>query len=199
MPTPTFVAYTNTVGGTQVEPTGTQQGDIVLAVMNGVSAAVGPAGWTKILSDRTAAGETANAWWIVRGSSAPSYTWTNSPDGGAVASFRGALPSLHTSAQSAAASNVSPAITTLVNDALCVSIYADNASSTITAPAGTTFVTNGVFDAMATFVQATPGTTATKTWQNTSSPIGTWTVALVPPVAIPPFNTILRPNIQWRI
>jgi len=174
-----FVAYTGTGGATQVEPTGTAQNDILLAVINATTSPTGPAGWTQVGSIRNASGEYTGVWWIRRGSSAPSYTWTGTIDGGVVAAFRGASNLLSASAQSAAGSAVSPSVTTTFDNSMIVCLYGDAGSSSITAPSGMT-LTTGFFNAVAYVLQASAGASGTKTWGGTSLPVGSWTIALEP-------------------
>jgi hypothetical protein len=177
MAAPTFVAWANTAGATLVEPTGTADGDTILAIVNSTTTPTGPSGWAQVGSSRTAGGEIATAWSIVRGASAPALTWSGSIDGGLLTTIRGAAATFDASAQSAAGSAVSPSVTTTVPDCLIVSLYADAASTSITAPAGMT-LTDGFFDASAYVVQASTGATGTKTWGGTGTPIGAWTIAL---------------------
>lgn len=195
-----FVATSEAAGGTQSEPSGVQPGDMLFCVINGASAPAGPAGWSKVGADRTGSGETTNVWWIARGSTAPSYTWTNSPDGGSISAFRGAQTTLHASGQSAAGSTVSPSVATTVDDCLMVLLYGDNGSSTIGAPSGCTLRNSGFFVGCASVAQATAGSTPTRTWTSTSLPIGAWTVALAPlGLAPPPFTVVQKPLRSWRL
>lgn len=71
-------AWSSVAGNlTCTEPTGTVEGDLLIAIcLHAASATAwtGPSGWTEI-GQTSAAGNSASAWYIVRGASAPDLTW----------------------------------------------------------------------------------------------------------------------------
>lgn len=187
-----FVARTQGANGS--EPSGVQQFDVLLAILQSDLAATGPAGWTQIGATRqTGATYFAQCWWIARGASAPSYTWTGFTVGNAqidVVAYRGARNvSLDVTGQSAAGSAVAPSVTTTVQNGLLVCLYEDDTDTSLTIPAGMTDRSAaGTTCAIAELALTTPGATGTKTFGGTTTPIGAWSVALAQAAAPPPFQ-----------
>src|SRR5689334_2215224 len=102
-----FVAASHNGSGDPTEPTGAAQDDFLIAITQaGGSGATGAAGWTQIgINLQTGSTFTANAWYIKRGSSAPSYAFNGSFTVADVLCYRGAS-SVTTSANSSAGSAV---------------------------------------------------------------------------------------------
>lgn len=174
------------------EPASVQQGDVMLAILQSQTAAVGPAGWTQIGATRqTGTTWFAEVWFIVRGATAPSYTWTNLGTGSDinVHAWRGARATIDVSGQSAAGSAVSPSVTTTVPNGLLVCLYEDDTDTSLTVPAGMTSRSqSATTSAVAELALGAVGATGTKTFGGTTTPIAAWSVALAPVVAPPPFQ-----------
>lgn len=198
------ITFVNKTQGTNPAsaPASTQQGDIFIAVLQADAAGTGPAGWTQIGATRqTGATFFAQVWYIVRGVSAPSTTWTGFTSGTAqidIYAYRGARATLDVTGQSAAGSAVAPSVTTTVPNGLLVCLYEDDTDTTLTTPAGMTsraFTTST--SAVADLQLGAAGATGTKTFGGTTTPIGAWSVALAPAVAPPPFQ--VNPPRIWSI
>lgn len=180
-----YIAETGVSGGTGTEPTGTIQGDFLLAsAMSTSSSLAAPSGWTQIGTTVTASSYTAGLWYCIRGASAPSYVWTNvagSNDGVTIVTFRGVNPTtpFDASAQSSAGSAVAPTISAANATDWLVCPYCDAASTTIAAPTGMTLAGGDtVYSVIAYLALSAAGATGTKTFTSTTSPIGAWSLAL---------------------
>lgn len=171
-------SHSDTLSGSL--PPGTQEGDILLAVVQADRSPTGPTGWTKIGADRTANDFTANVWYIVRGASPPALNWGGGGSSPAldIVAYRGAATTPHVSAQSSAGSGVAPSVITSVPDAVLVCLNADYSGAN--PPSGMTDRTvNVTYNRIADLAVPTPGATGTKSFTG-GDPIGTWSVVLAP-------------------
>lgn len=176
-----FRALSTAVGFTGSEPTGTAQGDflIALATTLGPSAPTGPAGWVQRGTTRSITGPYyGNIWTITRGASAPSYTWGGggSTDRLLIAAYSGGGDYL-TSGDSADGSAVSPSVNATAANQMLLSLFYDFAGGFETAPTGMTS-RNAALRCLADLVTSGSGATGTKTWTNTAGPVGAWAVLL---------------------
>lgn len=176
-----FIARTVTVGGA-AEPTGTQQGDLVFCIAYSGTTSIpsAPAGWTQLGSSLVGGTHYGNVWWIMRGSSAPSYSFTNVGSGRTrTVTIRGAS-SIDNVGSSANASAVSPSVNaTNINEWLTC-WFVDDSSTAINAPTGMTAPNLGGTITDFAYVDLTPtsGATGTKTFTGTVTPIGAWSATL---------------------
>jgi hypothetical protein len=195
--------FSSSGSNTGTEPTGVVPGDFLIAIISGNSgggAPIGPVGWTKILSDRTSSPLFVNVWFIVRGTSAPSYAWTqvNTASDLDIVAYRGCKSVANITGQSASGSAVAPSVTTTVNDCVLLALYGDRTDATVTMPTGMNQVSdtgNSSFNYIAAEQLGTAGATGTRTFTGTSNPVGAWSVALAP---ASPMTYQRIPNRIWR-
>ncbi|MEU6709986.1 hypothetical protein ABZ897_00790 [Nonomuraea sp. NPDC046802] len=192
-----FIDSTHAETHTGLMPAGTQQGDILLAIMQDSDAADGPAGWTQLGADRAGTQFDANAWTTTVGAGPTDLTWTNGGEGPIldILAYRGtAEPTVY--AQSAAANPVAPSVTTTAPNSLLVCLYADESSQTLTAPPGMTDrtpVSGFAYNAEADQVIASPGATGTRQFGGTGNAIGAWSIILEP--AAPDGDATAAPSV----
>ncbi|TMC10751.1 MAG: hypothetical protein E6J41_07635, partial [Chloroflexi bacterium] len=183
---PAFRSASTVTNGTTVsKPSGTAAGDLLLATLEvdeDPATVTGPAGWTRI-QDTLGAGGTGSAyhtqvWWKLAGASEPaSYTWTVSGapwvDIGLLAytNVNQANPIDVSAGRDAGTTTTptTPAVTTTAANDMVVALFVNFESGSWTAGSGMTrrynFDSNEAQDAL----QATPGSTGTKTATNSSS------------------------------
>lgn len=125
-----FVGSTAVQSATGTEPTGAQEGDLLVAIIsNDAGALSGPTGWSQVGVSRTGGtySTTANVWTIFRGASAPSLAWGGTTDAPStyIMCLRGA-DSVDDSATSAAGSALAPSVTAAVDDSWLVCLLSDS-------------------------------------------------------------------------
>lgn len=175
-----FVSASHSDSLTGSMPPGTQNGDVLLAIVQDTNLSGGPAGWTQIGSTVTGSGDyKASVWYIQRGASNPSLVWSG--DNWSVAldivAYRGAVVPPHAMAQSAGSSNVAPSVITTEPKTVLVCLNADY-DGVAGVPSGMTSRTVGAtYNSIADAVMTGTGSTGTKSFSG-SSPIGTWSVVL---------------------
>jgi hypothetical protein len=188
----TFVNWTDTNGSSLVgiEPTDTAPGDILIAVCLADAGTIGkPSGWTYIGSQLNDGSFLAlRACYIVRGSSAPSYTFTAAGASNkfvGVGAWRGALGNPDALASGTSTSVVAPSLTTTADDDLLVCMCAES-SGAETVPSGMTKRSVGPTAICFAELQLVGhGSTGTKEFGNSSNPIGAFSIALSPTIAPP--------------
>lgn len=190
-----FIAKSHVNGTlTATEPTGTASGDVMVACLDengGVTAHTGPVGWTQLEQSTYGTANRGSIWFILRGGSAPSLSWTG-PLAALVDidifTYRGSDQTtpidVHTSAVRASSTTpLSPSVTTNVANDLLMAILLNEAlnSSTVTQPTGMTSRQDGftvgddIF--MADLALGAAGATGTKQWTLNFAD-ATWTVAV---------------------
>lgn len=204
----TFVdaQYTDATGtGTAVIPTGTQSGDVLIAiVLDNLGTPTNPGGWTQVGVNRVDVVTTVNVWYIQRTSSTPNLTWGGTGGSGTdidIVAYRGAAGTPNITGQSALNSAVAPSVTTTVDNCMLICLYADAADQTITVPAGMVSRTDASGtsnNAYAELQLGAAGATGTKTFTGTTDTIAAWSVALAPgPAGFPPRRN--TPNRIWSV
>ncbi|HXM57715.1 MAG TPA: N,N-dimethylformamidase beta subunit family domain-containing protein [Candidatus Dormibacteraeota bacterium] len=183
---PTFRSQANVTNGTTVtRPSGTAAGDLLLATLEideDPATVTGPAGWTRVL-DTVGAPGTGQAfhtqvWWKLAGAGEPaSYSWTISGapwvDIGVIAytNVNQGTPIDVSSGRDAGTTTTptTPSVTTTGANELVVALYVNFNSGSWTPGSGMTerydFDSNEATDV----VQASAGSTGTKTSTNSSS------------------------------
>lgn len=207
-----FIAKSHVNGTlTATEPAGTASGDVLIACLDeagGVTAHTGPAGWTPLEQSNYATLNVnrGSVWFILRGGSAPSLTWS-----GPLAvltdidifTYRGSDQTtpidVHTSAVRASSTTpLSPSVTTnIANDVLLAILFNEEANSTVvTQPSGMTSRQDGftvgddIF--MADLTLGAAGATGTKQWTLDTGD-ATWAVALA--IAPPSATGVITPGV----
>jgi Spherulation-specific family 4 len=172
-----FIASSGVSGATGTEPTGTQLGDLMIANVLSTSTPVAPVGspWMALGAPVTANGYTVIHYWMIRGSSAPSYTWTGmagANDGVTIATFRSVNSApIEAVAFGSSGSAVMPSVNPSASSDWLVCSYADASATTVTAPSGMTLI-DGDLGCLAYQNLGSAAATGTKTWGATSLPIG---------------------------
>jgi hypothetical protein len=186
-----FIASTSAGGASGSEPSGTTSGDMIIAsAISSSSSLAAPAGWAQLGSTLTANGYSCGTWYIVRGGSAPSYTWTNmagANDGVNVSTYRGVYGApFDAIATATAGSAVAPTVWANAATDWLVCTYNDASAASITAPSGMTLDGGfGDFTAIAHLSLSVTGFTGTKTFGATSAPVGAVSILLIgapPPI-----------------
>lgn len=177
-----------------IEPTGAANGDLIVMLFNNPfsgTALTPPAGWTEVLdANYNSTFCRWGAFWIVRGSSAPSYT-VGGGNGSSQGIFTFAITGADTTtpmdasppalATKSGADPDSPSITTVTADTLLIVATGNDASSqTITAPTGFTEITQVGGCTAAYKAQAATGATGTFAWTSASQEWGSLTLAIRP-------------------
>jgi len=194
---PTLRSVSEVTSLTGTEPTGTTQGDVLVAYVKGTgtsTALTGPAGWTQVGSQLISYSTPryTGVWYIVRGASAPSYTWSG-PTGAyiVVTAWTGAdtsnpIQSVYAATTATSATPSGPSVTTLVANSTLVTVAMHNdASPTLTSyPSGMTGIQSNTTSRIhsASQVIATTGATGTKQWTFASSTLNSlMSFAIAPP------------------
>jgi hypothetical protein len=206
-----FVNFSATSGGA-AEPASVQSGDLLIAMaLSGSASTPGaPAGWASLGGALQITGtNVGNLWYIGRGGSAPSYAFTNVTGGGVnIWAFRGASTLMFDAVVTgtSTSSTVPSATVTQTSDWL-LALYADNGSTSITAPSGMTEPGSpNSYSALAYNSAPALGASGTKLFGGTSTPIGAWMIAIFAATpaltskttrpALPRAGTVLRPRPQ---
>lgn len=179
---------------TGTEPTGSAQGDILIAFVTTNGGAngspTGPAGWTSELDFVTQTSSRITVWSIKRGASAPSYVWTIANtavgiliwanSGGDTATWIDATPTGSDNASSTAPT--SPSITTVTSGALLLVGIFSFPGGAYTVPSGFSQDINDSANDMAGAHKTAGafGATGTFAWAQPNVVSGTVTIAIRP-------------------
>ncbi len=172
-----YIATSGTSGATGTEPTGTAAGDLMICNVLSTSTPVAPVGspWMPLGAPQTANGYTVIHYWMIRGTSAPSYTWTGmagANDGVTIATFRGVNSApIEAYALGAAGSAVMPSMNPSASSDWLICSYGDASATSVTAPSGMTLI-DGNLGCLAYQNLGSAAATGTKTWGATSLPVG---------------------------
>lgn len=196
-------SYHLTLGTTQTgtEPTNVQNGDLIVAIVSSGGTQTGPAGWTQVNTEGNASSYFSSVWYIQRGITAPSYSWTVGAGGSDIdiCAWRGAGGVANITGKSANGSAVAPSVTTTLDNCLLICSYTDANDTSVTVPSGMTrrsLTGNSSFNNVAELQLGAAGATGTKTFTTTTSPVAAWSLALYPAFAPPVFQHF--PNRIWR-
>lgn len=191
---------------TASEPSGTVQGDFLVAYAKGTGNNVEltpPAGWTAIVTPFSVAYSTpryVGAWYIVRGSSAPSYTWTGPTNAYiVVTAWTGVdtgnpIQNVFSSTTATSATPNGPLVITEVANSMLVTVaLQNNAAPTLSSnPTGMTNIQTNTTSRIhsARQIIASTGGTGVRQWTFSSSTLnGLISFAIAPPPANPTIST----------
>ena len=191
---------------TASEPSGTVQGDFLVAYAKGTGNNVEltpPAGWTAIVTPFSVAYSTpryVGAWYIVRGSSAPSYTWTGPTNAYiVVTAWTGVdtgnpIQNVFSSTTATSATPNGPLVITEVANSMLVTVALQNdAAPTLSSnPTGMTNIQTNTTSRIhsARQIIASTGGTGVRQWTFSSSTLnGLISFAIAPPPANPTIST----------
>jgi PKD repeat protein len=164
-------------------PTGTAAGNVLVScvALNGGSVATAPSGWTRIAASTGITNPRVYGYYKVAGSAEPaSYVWkfaSSVTSSGGIARYTGATGlsgTARTASGAAATSGTVPGVTTATSNTMvvgCMGINTGSTAVTIGAPTGMSAAWDlgGKRQELDDAIQATAGTTGSKTWKFSSS------------------------------
>lgn len=180
-------------GLTATEPAGAAQNDILIAFVRGTgttTAITGPAGWTmlsNVQSTTWSANRNVGVWYMIRGASAPSYTFTGPTGlGWAILDYSGSDINTPINVYASAVSDgtttpASPSITTTVSNTILISaLMSDGTISSVSVPSGMTLRSNNNASVQtADLAVPSASATGTKAWtEGTAGKHILWSVAI---------------------